>query len=202
MAVDAAALRSALGLSVGVVKNVEPLARGAGYKSSLGAAVTVGPPPAGTGHRTAIVRAVLLYGAAAGEQTSPVSHYHVIDGGAGYVTAPTIAVAVPPADSNPRTLATAVATVDPVADVAALLAQATALVDAYLRGGTAPDEIRDEAIIRTAGHVTKRRGFGVAEGNMMIGHGAVTARMAPGSANPIRQSGAAQLLSPWVRRRA
>ncbi|MYD87306.1 MAG: hypothetical protein F4Y14_14685 [Acidobacteria bacterium] len=87
------------------------------------------------------------------------------------------------------------------AEAMRVLGIAVALVDGYLRGGTAPEVIRDEAIIRTAGHVHERRGFGVIEGAMQIGN-AVKARMAPGSANPIRQSGAAALLAPWVRRTA
>ena len=63
-----------------------------------------------------------------------------------------------------------------------------------------PDVIQDEAIIRTAGHVRNRRGFGVQDGRIKTG--AVQMDLAPVGVSAVRQSGAAALLSPWVRRTA
>ena len=85
---------------------------------------------------------------------------------------------------------------------ARLLPIATALVAAYLRNGTAPDAIRDEAIIRTAGHVWGRdlTLFGAVEGRHKIGP--VQTDLAPAAVSPVRQSGAAALLAPYVRRTA
>ena len=83
-----------------------------------------------------------------------------------------------------------------------LLSLAGSLVDSYLRGGTAPDAVRDEAIIRTAGHAKLgRAGFGQVAGRMEVG-AAVTVNMQPPAVSAVRQSGAAALLSPYVRRTA
>ena len=74
-------------------------------------------------------------------------------------------------------------------------------MDAYLRGGTAPAAIRDEAVIRTAGHVkSARRGFGTIPGQFKAG--AVQMNLAPAGVSAVRQSGAAALLAPFVRRTA
>ena len=80
-----------------------------------------------------------------------------------------------------------------------LLEIAGPLVDAYLRGGTAPEAIRDEAIIRTAGHLLPRRS-GHEAGTMRAGM--VQMNLAPVGVSAVRQSGAAALLAPWVRRTA
>lgn len=86
------------------------------------------------------------------------------------------------------------------AEATRLLAIASALVSKYLRGNAAPVEIADEAIIRTAGHLERRRGYGVTEGPMTVGGLKVVT--APVASNPVRQSGAGALLAPYVRRTA
>ena len=83
---------------------------------------------------------------------------------------------------------------------ARLLPIATELVDAYLRGGEAPEVIREEAIIRTAGHVQSRRGFGAVEGRIKLS--AMQFDLQPAARSAVRQSGAAALLGPWVQRTA
>ena len=87
-----------------------------------------------------------------------------------------------------------------IVEGARLLSIAGPLVDAYLRGGTAPDAIRDEAVIRTAGHAQNRRAFGIQDGRMKAG--SVQFELTPVGAGAVRQSGAAALLAPWVRRSA
>lgn len=64
-----------------------------------------------------------------------------------------------------------------VTGLAAALGIASESVTAYLRCGTAPEPIHEETIIRTAGHVRARRGFGVVEGPMQAG--GAKWRMAP-----------------------
>ena len=81
-----------------------------------------------------------------------------------------------------------------------LLSIAGPLVDAYLRGGEAPEAIRDEAVIRTAGHAQNRRTFGAQSGRFKVG--GVQMDLSPPNAGAVRQSGAAALLAPWVRRSA
>ena len=81
-----------------------------------------------------------------------------------------------------------------------LLAVAGPLVDAYLRGGDCPAAVRDEAVIRTAGHVQNRAAYGTVEGRMKVG-GAQWV-LSPAAAGSVRQSGAAALLAPYVRRTA
>ncbi len=84
-----------------------------------------------------------------------------------------------------------------------LLDIAGELVDAYLRGGEAPEAIRDEAVIRTAGHVktaARSTAYGTATGRMKVGSVTIDRPM-PG-VSAVRQSGAAALLAPWVRRTA
>ena len=88
-----------------------------------------------------------------------------------------------------------------IVEAARLLAIAGPLVDAYLRGSTScPNTIVDEAVIRTAGHVKDRRTFGVQEGRLKAG--GVQIDLSPAAAGAVRQSGAAGLLAPWVRRSA
>ena len=83
-----------------------------------------------------------------------------------------------------------------------LLSVAGALVDAYLRGATdCPEAIRDEAVIRTAGHVRGRHGFGRVEGRLEVGE-SVKLNVQPAARSAVRQSGAAALLAPWVKRTA
>ena len=89
----------------------------------------------------------------------------------------------------------------PNAEGARLLPLATALVAAYLHGGEAPAVIYDEAIIRTAGHVRARSPAHMSDGGRVKTSGTqidVTA----GARSPVRASGAAALLAPWVRRTA
>ena len=88
-----------------------------------------------------------------------------------------------------------------IVEAARLLAIAGPLVDAYLRGGAdCPAAVRDEAVIRTAGHVADRRTFGRQEGRVKTG--AVQTDLSPAAAGAGRQSGAGALLAPWVRRSA
>lgn len=82
---------------------------------------------------------------------------------------------------------------------ARLLALADALVTAYLRGGTAPEAVRDEAVIRTAGHCKNRSGYGKADGPLAVGDLKLNVNTA---ASPIRQSGAAAILTHFVKRGA
>ena len=90
-------------------------------------------------------------------------------------------------------------------EAARLLSLAGALVDAYLRDPDdtleCPVAIRDEAIIRTAGHVKGRRNFGQIEGRLKAG-GAHIGELQPAARSAVRQSGAAALLAPWVLRTA
>ena len=101
------------------------------------------------------------------------------------------------------TVADAADDADPgIVEATRLLDLAGGLVDAYLRGGTAPETIRDESIIRTAGHARHGRdGYGRVAGRLEVG-GAVTMNVQPPAVSPVRQSGAAALLSPYVRRTA
>lgn len=83
-----------------------------------------------------------------------------------------------------------------------LLPIATALVDAHLRGATdCPDAIRDEAIIRTAGHVRIRTPAHMADGGRLKTAGVQT-DITPGARSAVRASGAGALLAPWVPRTA
>ena len=89
-----------------------------------------------------------------------------------------------------------------IVEAARLLAIAGPLVDAHLRGGAdCPAAVRDEAVIRTAGHVQNRRTFGIQEGRIKPG-AAVQMDLSPAAAGAVRQSGAAALLAPYVRRSA
>ncbi len=82
-----------------------------------------------------------------------------------------------------------------------LLPIATELVDAYLRGAAdCPEAIYDEAIIRTAGHVQSRRGYGAVEGRIKTS--SLQLDLQPAARSAVRQSGAAALLAPWVNRTA
>ena len=88
-----------------------------------------------------------------------------------------------------------------IVEATRLLAVAGPLVDAYLRGGTdCPAAVRDEAVIRTAGHVQSRKSFGTVEGRMKVGGAQFV--LSPAAAGSVRQSGAAALLAPYVRRTA
>lgn len=192
MAVTADSLAVELGLGLGSVARVQRTAAGAGYVFATAPPVTIGAPPAGDGHRTATVVASVSNGG--------VEFYQMTDTGAGYATAPPVTVGAPPAGAANRVQATAIAILEPAVDAAPLLARAVALVDAYLRGGVVPEAIRDEAVIRTAGHIHARRNYGIVEGPMSAG--SVRTVMTPVRASPVRQSGAAAMLAPWVRRQA
>ena len=82
-----------------------------------------------------------------------------------------------------------------------LLAVGTALVDKYLRGGIAPEAIRDEAIIRTVGHARARVDFGLTRAGPAE-FGGLRFNLSERATSSVRQSGAAALLSPWVNRSA
>ena len=88
-----------------------------------------------------------------------------------------------------------------IVEAGRLLAIAGELVDAYLRGSTTcPAAIRDEAVIRTAGHLQPKRGYGLIEGRLKVG--GINVPFTPASVSAVRQSGAGALLAPWVRRTA
>ena len=84
----------------------------------------------------------------------------------------------------------------------ALLSLSGELVDAYLRGGTAPEAIRDESIIRTAGHAqfAAASRYGRMSGVVEVSN--LRLNLQPPAVSPVRQSGAAAILSPYVRRTA
>ena len=83
-----------------------------------------------------------------------------------------------------------------------LLTLAGALVKKYARdpGHRCPESVRDEAIIRTAGHLQKRMGFGRVDGRFKVG--GAQFNVSPAARSAVRQSGAAALLAPWVKRSA
>ena len=85
-----------------------------------------------------------------------------------------------------------------------LLSIASALVRSYLHDSPddtdCPPDIRDEAIIRTAGHVQNRAGYGRVDGVVVVG--GLKTPLQPMARSAVRQSGAAALLAPFVRRTA
>ena len=85
-----------------------------------------------------------------------------------------------------------------------LLSIAGDLVTAYLHDDPddtdCPEDIRNEAMIRTAGHVQNRAGFGRVDGVVHVG--GLKTPMQPMARSAVRQSGAAALLAPWVERSA
>ena len=91
-----------------------------------------------------------------------------------------------------------------IVEAGRLLTLAGALVDAYLRDPDdtleCPEAIRDEAVIRTAGHVQNRAGFGRAHGRLKVGGAQIDVQ--PAARSAVRQSGAAAVLAPWVKRTA
>ena len=104
------------------------------------------------------------------------------------------------------TVADASAANDPgIVEAGRLLSIAGALVTAYLHDDPddtdCPEAIRDEAVVRTAGHVMNRAGFGRVEGTVAVGSTMKTP-LAPMARSAVRQSGAAALLAPFVRRSA
>ena len=92
-----------------------------------------------------------------------------------------------------------------IVEAGRLLTLAGALVTAYLRDPDdtleCPESVRDEAIIRTAGHVKGRHNYGRIEGRIEAG-GARMGTLQPAARSAVRQSGAAALLAPWVLRTA
>ena len=92
-----------------------------------------------------------------------------------------------------------------IVEAGRLLTLAGALVDAYLRDPDdtleCPETVRDEAIIRTAGHARGRHNYGQIEGRLKAG-GAHMGELQPAARSAVRQSGAAALLAPWVLRTA
>ena len=104
------------------------------------------------------------------------------------------------------TVKDATAADDPgILEAGRLLSIAGDLVTAYLHDDPAdtdcPEDVRDEAVIRTAGHLMNRAGFGRVEGTVAVGSTMKTP-LAPMARSAVRQSGAAALLAPWVRRTA
>ena len=93
--------------------------------------------------------------------------------------------------------------VKPMIDARRLLSIAGALVTAYLHDNpddtACPVDVRNEAIIRTAGHVQNRKGYGAADGRVKVGSLQVDVQTARSA---VRQSGAGALLAPFVRRTA
>ena len=189
MAVTVDALADALGVSRGAVTTIKVTAGGSGYTSPP--AVAIGAPPSRGTQATATATI---------DDDGAVT-ITVTSGGSGYTSPPDVAVGAPPSRG---TQATATATIEGNNEAARLLSIAGALVDAYLRDPDdtleCPEGIRDEAVIRTAGHVQGRAGYGKGDGRMKIGTSIQidirTARSA------VRQSGAAALLSPWTLRTA
>lgn len=91
-----------------------------------------------------------------------------------------------------------------IVEGARLLSIAGDLVTAYLHDDPpddtdCPAAVRDEATIRTAGHVMRRTGYGVGDGRNKVAGVSFEVHTARAA---VRQSGAAALLSPWVRRSA
>ena len=153
------------------------------------AAATPRPPavtlaePAGGGVR-ALATATVADGA--------VTAINVTNHGSGYTEAPAVTVA-----GN----ATATAVIGS-AEGLRILPIAESLVDAYLRGATdCPAAIRDEAIIRTAGHVRIRTPAHMADGGRLKTVNAQT-DITPAARSAVRVSGAGALLAPWVPRTA
>ena len=77
-----------------------------------------------------------------------------------------------------------------------LLAAATALVDRF--APAAPEAIKDEATIRTAGWLAEQPAASVRSEAV----GDVSTAYAPAMASALRHSGAMALLAPWKVRRA
>ena len=88
-------------------------------------------------------------------------------------------------------------------DARRLLSVAESLVTAYLHDDpddtACPVDVRNEALIRTAGHLQNRKGYGAAEGRVKVSGLQVDVQAARSA---VRQSGAAALLAPFVRRSA
>ena len=101
------------------------------------------------------------------------------------------------------TVAAADAKDDPgIVEAGRLLSIAGALVDAYLHSAddtACPVDVRNESLIRVAGHVMNRAGFGRADGRVKLAGLQVDVQAARSA---VRQSGAAALLAPFVRRTA
>ena len=91
----------------------------------------------------------------------------------------------------------------PIIDARRLLSVAESLVTAYLHDNPdatdCPVDVRNEAIIRTAGHVQNRKGYGAADGRVKVAGLQVDVQAARSA---VRQSGAGALLAPFVRRSA
>ena len=80
--------------------------------------------------------------------------------------------------------------------VDALGATAAALVERY--APAAPQAVRDEAVIRTAGYLADQPAASLT----MMTLGPMTHQFAPARQSALRHSGAMALLSPWKVRRA
>ena len=78
----------------------------------------------------------------------------------------------------------------------ALGATASALVESY--APSAPQAVKNESTIRTAGYLTEHPSAAVRQDTV----GDVTVGYAAGNVSALRHSGAMSLLSPWKKRRA
>ena len=79
---------------------------------------------------------------------------------------------------------------------ARFLAVSSALVDRYASG--APQAIKDEAVIRTAGYLAEHPGAAVKRERT----GDISTTFMPNHLSALRHSGSMSLLSPWKVRRA
>ena len=191
MALTVDRLADALGVSRGALLAIKVAEGGAGYDAAAPPDVTLAAPPDGGTQATA---------AAVVSEAGALTAINVVLRGAGHTSPPAVTVGAPP---DGGTQATAAATVDDN-EAGRLLTLAGALVDAYRRDPDdtmrCPETVRDEAIIRTAGHVRNRGGFGRAHGRLKVGGAQIDVQ--PAARGAVRQSGAAALLAPWVKRSA
>ena len=194
MALTVDALADALGVSRGAVTAIQVTDAGSGYDPAAPPMVKVDAPPDGGTRATA---------AAVVSEAGALTAINVVLKGSGYAAPPTVAILwMGVSAAAPRT-ATAAATIDDN-EAGRLRTIAGALVDAYLHDPDdtmgCPETIRDEAVIRTAGHLQNRVGFGRADGRFKVG--GAQFNIAPAARSAVRQSGAAALLAPWVKRTA
>ena len=195
MALTVDALADALGVSRGAVTAIQVTDGGTGYDPAAPPMVKVDAPPDGGTQATA---------AAVVSEAGALTAINVVLKGSGYAAPPTVAILwMGVSAAAPRT-ATAAATIDDN-EAGRLRTIAGALVDAYRHDPDdtmgCPVAIRDEAVIRTAGHVRGRHNYGRIEGRIEAG-GARMGTLQPAARSAVRQSGAAALLAPWVLRTA
>ena len=108
-----------------------------------------------------------------------------------------------PDDANDKAAAVAelaAALGAPTADAARLLPVASALVERY--AATAPQAVKDEAVIRCAGALYESPASPFMQGEDIGPKSATYAPQPGGGWSALRRSGAMGLLSPWKVRRA